>query len=181
MAGDFMRPVVDVVDQLLSAGVNVTVYNGQLDLIVDTMGVWRRVFQEHGLQGVRLHIWMSAGQELWVKTLKWDGLPGFNKLKWTALYDPTSPGVTGAFYKTYRNFAFYWILKAGHMVRYWLNQCKSAGKVTFYAPESCSRDLWVIINLNRLISSSVYHFNHLKLIWQRQLQKQPLESKDILF
>lgn len=38
MAGDFMRPVVDVVDQLLAAGVNVTVYNGQLDLIVDTMG-----------------------------------------------------------------------------------------------------------------------------------------------
>lgn len=38
MAGDFMRPVVDVVDQLLTAGVNVTVYNGQLDLIVDTMG-----------------------------------------------------------------------------------------------------------------------------------------------
>lgn len=38
MAGDFMRPVVDIVDQLLSAGVNVTVYNGQLDLIVDTMG-----------------------------------------------------------------------------------------------------------------------------------------------
>lgn len=38
MAGDFMRPVVDIVDQLLMAGVNVTVYNGQLDLIVDTMG-----------------------------------------------------------------------------------------------------------------------------------------------
>lgn len=38
MAGDFMRPVVDIVDQLLTAGVNVTVYNGQLDLIVDTMG-----------------------------------------------------------------------------------------------------------------------------------------------
>lgn len=33
-----MRPVVDIVDQLLTAGVNVTVYNGQLDLIVDTMG-----------------------------------------------------------------------------------------------------------------------------------------------
>lgn len=38
MAGDFMKPVVDIVDQLLTAGVNVTVYNGQLDLIVDTMG-----------------------------------------------------------------------------------------------------------------------------------------------
>lgn len=33
-----MKPVVEVVDQLLTAGVNVTVYNGQLDLIVDTMG-----------------------------------------------------------------------------------------------------------------------------------------------
>ncbi|XP_067471908.1 retinoid-inducible serine carboxypeptidase [Thunnus thynnus] len=93
MSGDFMKPVVDIVDQLLSAGVNVTVYNGQLDLIVDTMG-----------------------QELWVKRLKWDGLSGFNNLKWTALDDPTSPGVTGAFCKTYKNFSFYWILKAGHMI-----------------------------------------------------------------
>uniref|UniRef100_A0A672Z149 Carboxypeptidase n=1 Tax=Sphaeramia orbicularis TaxID=375764 RepID=A0A672Z149_9TELE len=93
MAGDFMRPVVDTVDQLLTAGVNVTVYNGQLDLIVDTMG-----------------------QELWVKRLKWEGLPFFNKLRWTALDDPASPGATGAFYKNYKNFGFYWILKAGHMI-----------------------------------------------------------------
>ncbi|XP_040919043.1 retinoid-inducible serine carboxypeptidase [Toxotes jaculatrix] len=93
MAGDFMKPVVDIVNQLLTAGVNVTVYNGQLDLIVDTMG-----------------------QELWVKRLTWEGLPTFNKLKWTPLDDPISPGITGAFYKTYKNFAFYWILRAGHMI-----------------------------------------------------------------
>ncbi|KAK7929714.1 hypothetical protein WMY93_006109 [Mugilogobius chulae] len=93
MAGDFMRPVVDIVDQLLSAGVNVTVYNGQLDLIVDTVG-----------------------QEQWVKTLKWEGLPYFNQLRWTPLDDPASPGATGAFYKTYKNFCFFWILKAGHMI-----------------------------------------------------------------
>uniref|UniRef100_A0A3Q2ECN5 Carboxypeptidase n=1 Tax=Cyprinodon variegatus TaxID=28743 RepID=A0A3Q2ECN5_CYPVA len=93
MAGDFMRPVVDIVDQLLAAGVNVTVYNGQLDLIVDTLG-----------------------QELWVKKLKWEGLPSFTQMRWTPLDDPASPGVTGAFYKTYKNFAFYWILKAGHMI-----------------------------------------------------------------
>ncbi|CAN9505341.1 unnamed protein product [Ophioblennius macclurei] len=93
MSGDFMKPVVNVVDQLLAAGVNVTIYNGQLDLIVDTMG-----------------------QELWVKQLKWEGLPAFNKLRWTALHDPSSPGVTGAFYKSHKNFAFYWILKAGHMI-----------------------------------------------------------------
>ncbi|XP_046893949.1 retinoid-inducible serine carboxypeptidase [Hypomesus transpacificus] len=93
MAGDFMRPVVDIVDKLLDVGVNVTVYNGQLDLIVDTMG-----------------------QEEWVKKLKWAGLQGFNKLKWTPLDDPESPGMTGAFCKTYKNFSFYWILKAGHMI-----------------------------------------------------------------
>lgn len=38
MVEDFMKPVIDIVDQLLAASVNVTVYNGQLDLIVDTMG-----------------------------------------------------------------------------------------------------------------------------------------------
>ncbi|KAF6719830.1 Retinoid-inducible serine carboxypeptidase [Oryzias melastigma] len=93
MAGDFMKSVVDVVDQLLSAGVNVTVYNGQLDLIVDTLG-----------------------QEQWVKRLTWEGLPSFSKLRWTPLDDPASQGATGAFYKTYKNFSFYWILKAGHMI-----------------------------------------------------------------
>nr|XP_015211524.1 PREDICTED: retinoid-inducible serine carboxypeptidase isoform X2 [Lepisosteus oculatus] len=93
MEGDFMKPVVDIVDQLLAAGVNVTVYNGQLDLIVDTMG-----------------------QEAWVKRLKWAGLPAFSKMRWTAVDDPASHGQTGAFYKTYQNFAFYWILKAGHMI-----------------------------------------------------------------
>ncbi|XP_023123199.1 retinoid-inducible serine carboxypeptidase [Amphiprion ocellaris] len=93
MAGDFMKPVVDIVDLLLNAGVNVTIYNGQLDLIVDTMG-----------------------QEMWVKRLQWKGLPSFNQLRWTPLDDPASPGITGAFYKSYKNFAFYWILKAGHMI-----------------------------------------------------------------
>lgn len=93
MAGDFMKPVVDIVDQLLAAGVNVTVYNGQLDLIVDTMG-----------------------QELWVKKLNWAGLPEFTQQRWTALEDPAAPNQTGAFFKAYKNFAFYWILKAGHMI-----------------------------------------------------------------
>uniref|UniRef100_A0A3P9L8Q2 Carboxypeptidase n=1 Tax=Oryzias latipes TaxID=8090 RepID=A0A3P9L8Q2_ORYLA len=57
-----------------------------------------------------------TGQEQWVKRLKWDGLPGFSKLRWTPLDDPASQGATGAFYKTYKNFSFYWILKAGHMI-----------------------------------------------------------------
>lgn len=93
MSGDFMKPVIDIVDELLDAGVNVTVYNGQLDLIVDTIG-----------------------QESWVKALKWPGIQDFSKMKWTALDNPEEPGVTGAFVKTYKNFTFYWILKAGHMI-----------------------------------------------------------------
>lgn len=91
MAGDFMKPVVDVVDELLSAGVNVTVYNGQLDLIVDTVG-----------------------QNTWVKQLKWKKLDQFRNLRWRALHlDGTE---TAAFYKVWENFSFYWIQRAGHMV-----------------------------------------------------------------
>ncbi|XP_069604816.1 retinoid-inducible serine carboxypeptidase isoform X2 [Ranitomeya imitator] len=91
MAGDFMKPVVDVVDELLSAGINVTVYNGQLDLIVDTVG-----------------------QESWVKQLQWKRREEFRSLHWRPLH--LSEAETAAFYKRLENFSFYWILKAGHMV-----------------------------------------------------------------
>ncbi|OXB77029.1 UNVERIFIED_CONTAM: hypothetical protein H355_014851 [Colinus virginianus] len=93
MAEDFMRPVIDIVDQLLAAGVNVTVYNGQLDLIVDTMG-----------------------QEAWIRKLKWPCLKEFHQQRWKALYVSPESTDTAAFHKAYENFAFFWILKAGHMV-----------------------------------------------------------------
>uniref|UniRef100_A0A669PW60 Carboxypeptidase n=1 Tax=Phasianus colchicus TaxID=9054 RepID=A0A669PW60_PHACC len=93
MAEDFMRPVIDIVDQLLAANVNVAVYNGQLDLIVDTMG-----------------------QEAWIRKLKWPGLKEFSQQRWKALYVSPESTDTAAFHKAYENFAFFWILKAGHMV-----------------------------------------------------------------
>ncbi|XP_051490578.1 retinoid-inducible serine carboxypeptidase [Apus apus] len=93
MAEDFMKPVIDIVDQLLAANVNVTVYNGQLDLIVDTMG-----------------------QEAWIRKLKWPNLDQFSKQRWKALYVSPEATETAAFHKAYENFAFFWILKAGHMV-----------------------------------------------------------------
>ncbi|XP_077020984.1 retinoid-inducible serine carboxypeptidase [Tamandua tetradactyla] len=93
MAGDFMKPVISIVDELLEAGVNVTVYNGQLDLIVDTMG-----------------------QEAWLRKLKWPELPKFTQLKWKALYSEPKSLETSAFVKSHKNLAFYWILRAGHMV-----------------------------------------------------------------
>ncbi|XP_004377954.1 retinoid-inducible serine carboxypeptidase [Trichechus manatus latirostris] len=93
MEGDFMKPVTSIVDELLEAGVSVTVYNGQLDLIVDTIG-----------------------QEAWVRKLKWPELSTFNQLKWKALYIDPRSSETSAFVKSYKNLAFYWILRAGHMV-----------------------------------------------------------------
>ncbi|GJX35442.1 serine carboxypeptidase-like protein 51 [Tanacetum coccineum] len=38
LSGDFMSPKINEVDKLLRAGVNITVYNGQLDLICATRG-----------------------------------------------------------------------------------------------------------------------------------------------
>ncbi|XP_032471795.1 retinoid-inducible serine carboxypeptidase isoform X2 [Phocoena sinus] len=93
MEGDFMKPVISIVDELLEAGVNVTVYNGQLDLIVDTMG-----------------------QEAWVRKLEWAELPKFSQLKWKPLYSDPKTSETSAFVKSHKNLAFYWILRAGHMV-----------------------------------------------------------------
>ncbi|XP_044540052.1 retinoid-inducible serine carboxypeptidase-like, partial [Gracilinanus agilis] len=92
MQKDFMKPVINIVDDMLTAGINVTIYNGQLDLIVDTIG-----------------------QEAWLRKLKWPELARFNQEKRKPLYVNPGSYETSAFYKSYKNLAFYWILKAGHM------------------------------------------------------------------
>ncbi|XP_073356714.1 serine carboxypeptidase-like 51 [Aegilops tauschii subsp. strangulata] len=81
-----------LVDELLSYGVNVTVYNGQLDVICSTIGA-----------------------EAWVQKLKWDGLKNFTSLPRQPLYCGSSK-VTQAFVRSYKNLHFYWILQAGHFV-----------------------------------------------------------------
>ncbi|XP_052624548.1 serine carboxypeptidase-like 51 isoform X1 [Lactuca sativa] len=90
--GDFMRPRIKEVDELLKAGVNVTVYSGQLDLICS-----------------------NKGTEAWVEKLKWDGLKKFLSLDRTPLYCGGDK-ITKGFTKSYKNLYFYWILKAGHFV-----------------------------------------------------------------
>ncbi|XP_066291918.1 retinoid-inducible serine carboxypeptidase-like isoform X1 [Branchiostoma lanceolatum] len=91
MAGDFMKPVIDIVDDLIqNTDLSVVVYNGQLDLICNTIGT-----------------------EAWVHRLKWPGLAQFDTKKWKPI---TSKGKTVGFVKTEDNFSFYWILDAGHMV-----------------------------------------------------------------
>uniref|UniRef100_A0A8D0KNK8 Carboxypeptidase n=1 Tax=Salvator merianae TaxID=96440 RepID=A0A8D0KNK8_SALMN len=93
MAEDFMKHVIDIVDELLEANVNVTVYNGQLDLIVSTIG-----------------------QEAWIRKLKWSKLKQFSEQNWKPLYTSPESTETAAFHKSYDNLDFFWILKAGHMV-----------------------------------------------------------------
>ncbi|XP_037796066.1 retinoid-inducible serine carboxypeptidase-like isoform X1 [Penaeus monodon] len=92
LSDDFMTSAVQNVEMLLNTtSMSVVVYNGQLDLIVDTPGV-----------------------EKWVEGMNWAGTS-----QWiSAARKPieSSAGVTEAFSKNFKNFTFYWILKAGHMV-----------------------------------------------------------------
>ncbi|GLU19278.1 hypothetical protein SLE2022_355390 [Rubroshorea leprosula] len=92
LAGDFMKPRIDEVDELLAKGVNVTIYNGQLDLICATRGT-----------------------EAWVEKLKWEGLQNFQSKARSPLYCGGDK-VTKGFIKSYQNLHFYWILGAGHFV-----------------------------------------------------------------
>nr|ACU23827.1 unknown [Glycine max] len=88
-----MRPRINEVDELLTKGVNVTVYNGQVDLICSTKGT-----------------------EAWVHKLKWEGLKIFLAKDRTPLYCGSDKSTTKGFVKSYKNLYFYWILKAGHFV-----------------------------------------------------------------
>ncbi|KAL8245900.1 hypothetical protein R6Q59_007116 [Mikania micrantha] len=93
MESDFMKPRILEVDELLSKGVNVTVYNGQVDLICATKGT-----------------------EAWINKLKWDGLTTYLNLSRTPLYCGKDESVTKGFFRSYKNFSFFWILGAGHFV-----------------------------------------------------------------
>ncbi|CAN8002438.1 unnamed protein product, partial [Ixodes hexagonus] len=89
---EFMLPAINTVDRLLNeTDIRVVVYGGQLDLIVDALGTLQ-----------------------WLDRLSWPGMTGFREAqKRVLLVD----GATAAFHKAYKNLAFFWMLKAGHMVR----------------------------------------------------------------
>ncbi|XP_054724633.1 retinoid-inducible serine carboxypeptidase-like [Uloborus diversus] len=93
LAEDFMKPVVESVNTLLinETYIDVNVYTGQLDLIVDTLGTLQ-----------------------WIDKLKWPGLKGFMNGPKKSINFPG--GRTGGFLKSFKQFSLFWILKAGHMV-----------------------------------------------------------------
>ncbi|EOA28419.1 hypothetical protein CARUB_v10024625mg [Capsella rubella] len=92
MYAAFMKPVIEDVDELLAKGIDVTIYNGQLDVICST-----------------------SGTEAWVHKLKWEGLREFKKMEREPLYCESDKATRG-FTKSYKNLHFYWILGAGHFV-----------------------------------------------------------------
>ncbi|XP_076264952.1 retinoid-inducible serine carboxypeptidase-like isoform X1 [Rhynchophorus ferrugineus] len=88
---DFMKPVTDVVEQLLNeTSIKVAVYNGQLDLIVDTVGTVN-----------------------WVDRLRFKEAEEWQKNTRTIF-------LINNYYEGYQkkagNLVFYWVLRAGHMV-----------------------------------------------------------------
>ncbi|KAG7189780.1 hypothetical protein KM043_017442 [Ampulex compressa] len=89
--GDFMKPVTKEVELLLdTTDLKVFVYNGQMDLIVDTPGTL-----------------------LWAEKLQWK-----NSNEWlNAEREPVVvDDIIEGYRKTYGNFDVYWVNRAGHMV-----------------------------------------------------------------
>jgi len=91
--GDFMKPVVSVVDSALSTtALNVIIYQGQLDLICDTMGTMD-----------------------WVQQLTWNQLGNYNGATRKA-FERDTDGQTEMYVKAFNRFKFYWVLEGGHSI-----------------------------------------------------------------
>ncbi|XP_025833189.1 retinoid-inducible serine carboxypeptidase-like [Agrilus planipennis] len=89
LSEDFMKPVTHTIEHLLNTtNIKVSVYSGQLDLICCTPGTYQ-----------------------WVTNLQW-----INKAHWTRAPRPAFAvsGINEGYVKKARNFAFYWINRAGH-------------------------------------------------------------------
>lgn len=92
MSGDFMKPVINEVDELLTTtDVEIIVITGQLDLIVDTVGT-----------------------NMWMQKLKWSGFKAFNQTTRLPISIPSDRHA--GFVKSYGKLSYYYMLKAGHLV-----------------------------------------------------------------
>ena len=64
---------------------------------------------------------MNPGTEMWVNSLKWPGLPYFTNSTRKPFKTKSQPDHPAGYVKSYKNFYFYWILDAGHMVNFILS------------------------------------------------------------
>mmetsp|Transcript_14419 Transcript_14419/g.43620 ORF Transcript_14419/g.43620 Transcript_14419/m.43620 type:complete len:483 (-) Transcript_14419:261-1709(-) len=93
LRGDFMSPVITIVDDLLASGVPVTVYEGQLDLICCTLGA-----------------------QAWMAKLKWPGMKNFNNGTTKPWYVRHHNTQTAGFMREHDNLALITVMGAGHMI-----------------------------------------------------------------
>merc|ERR1711991_1020395 len=92
MSGSFMNDGIAQVQQMIDAGVSVNVYGGQVDLIVDTLCI-----------------------QAWMDKLPWSNLSEWKSAGRNSFTEPGKFNVAG-FVQSFKNFAFWQINKAGHMV-----------------------------------------------------------------
>ena len=91
LAGDFMKPAIDVMELLLNnTSLDVVIITGQLDLIVATPGNVR-----------------------WIEKIQWSGRNNYLQSPRNAV---GQHGVLEGYEKSYGKLAVYWALRAGHMV-----------------------------------------------------------------
>ncbi|KAJ3105704.1 hypothetical protein HDU97_007681 [Phlyctochytrium planicorne] len=94
MAGDWMRPYVNLIPGILDEGVKILIYAGDSDYICN---------------------WM--GNEAWTLALEWEGKEGFNdapEVSWTSKITGKKAGT----FRTFEGLTFLRIFEAGHMVPY---------------------------------------------------------------
>lgn len=84
LAGDFMKPVVEVVEGVLnSTSVKVVVYSGQLDLICATPGTVQ-----------------------WINNMKWDGIEAYKNSVRDGL---SANNILEGYVRRHGNFSMYWV------------------------------------------------------------------------
>ncbi|KAK0160525.1 hypothetical protein PV328_007927 [Microctonus aethiopoides] len=91
LINDYMKPVTEIVTELLDkTDLKVVVYNGQLDLIVPTIGTLA-----------------------WIKNLKWQYIENWKAAKRIPIINND---IIEGYVKGFQNFKMYWINRAGHFV-----------------------------------------------------------------
>ncbi|KAJ3317249.1 hypothetical protein HDV06_001820 [Boothiomyces sp. JEL0866] len=94
LAGDWMRPYVEYIPEILESGVRVLVYAGDADFICN---------------------WI--GNKAWTLALEWEGSEGFNNAEdWQ--WKSKITGKDAGEFRMFGNFAFLRVYEAGHMVPY---------------------------------------------------------------
>ncbi|KAJ3211661.1 hypothetical protein HDU82_005288 [Entophlyctis luteolus] len=94
MAGDWMRPYVNLVSEIINDGVKVLIYAGDADYICNYMG-----------------------NRAWTLELEWAGKEGFNdapELSWVSKVTGKKAGS----FRTYGELTYLTVFEAGHMVPY---------------------------------------------------------------